>query len=117
MSVGSFVFMLHSHLPYYRKAGMWPFGEESVYECMLETYIPLLNSIGNLWDDGIAAKITLGITPVLAEQLSDEHFKLGFEKYLAGCNTLPDVDISFWSVRNQVKTLASYLDEIIKLNT
>ena len=28
MSVGQFVFMLHSHLPYYRKAGMWPFGEE-----------------------------------------------------------------------------------------
>ncbi|MBP7464376.1 MAG: hypothetical protein KA793_08560 [Bacteroidales bacterium] len=40
-----------------------------------------------------------------------------FEKYLAGCNTLPDVDISFWSVRNQVKTLASYLDEFTKLNT
>ena len=29
MSVGQFVFMLHSHLPYYRKAGMWPFGEEN----------------------------------------------------------------------------------------
>ena len=32
MSVGQFVFMLHSHLPYYRKAGMWPFGEENLYE-------------------------------------------------------------------------------------
>ena len=37
MSVGQFVFMLHSHLPYYRKAGMWPFGEENLYECMAET--------------------------------------------------------------------------------
>ena len=36
MAVGQFVFMLHSHLPYYRKAGMWPFGEENLYECMSE---------------------------------------------------------------------------------
>ena len=50
MSVGQFVFMLHSHLPYYRKAGMWPFGEENLYECMAETYIPLLNAISELYD-------------------------------------------------------------------
>lgn len=82
MSVGSFVFMLHSHLPFYRKAGMWPFGEESVYECMAETYIPILNAIGDLWDEGIPAKLTIGLTPILAEQLNDEHLKQGFEKFL-----------------------------------
>ena len=50
MTVGQFVFMLHSHLPYYRKAGMWPFGEENLYECMAETYVPLLNAISELYD-------------------------------------------------------------------
>jgi len=82
MSIGSFVFMLHSHLPYYRKAGMWPFGEENLYECMAETYIPLLNIISELYDEGIKAKLTVGITPILAEQLNDEYLKDGFEKYL-----------------------------------
>ena len=82
MSVGSFVFMLHSHLPYYRKAGMWPFGEENLYECMAETYIPILNAVSELYEEGIKAKITLGITPILAEQLNDEHLKEGFIKYL-----------------------------------
>ncbi|OGI22894.1 MAG: hypothetical protein A2255_05690 [Candidatus Melainabacteria bacterium RIFOXYA2_FULL_32_9] len=82
MSIGSFVFMLHSHLPYYRKAGMWPFGEENLYECMAETYIPLLNVIGDLYEEGIKAKLTVGITPILAEQLNDEHLKDGFVKYL-----------------------------------
>jgi 1,4-alpha-glucan branching enzyme len=82
VGVGSFVFMLHSHLPFYRKAGMWPFGEESVYECMAESYIPLLNAIDELWDEGIPAKLTIGITPVLAEQLADAHINAGFEKYL-----------------------------------
>ena len=82
MSVGSFVFMLHSHLPYYRKAGMWPFGEENLYECMCETYVPLLNAISELYDEGIKAKLTVGITPILGEQLNDEHLQNGFVKYL-----------------------------------
>jgi 1,4-alpha-glucan branching enzyme len=76
--------MLHSHLPFYRKAGMWPFGEESFYECMMETYIPLLNMVAELWDEGIPAKITIGITPILAEQMADEHLKHGFGQYLEG---------------------------------
>ncbi|MBP6746987.1 DUF1957 domain-containing protein [bacterium] len=83
MSIGSFVFMLHSHLPFYRKAGMWPFGEESVYECMAETYIPLLNAVDDLLQEGIKAKLTIGLTPVLCEQLADEHLKQGFEKFLS----------------------------------
>lgn len=82
MSVGQFVFMLHSHLPYYRKAGMWPFGEENLYECMAETYIPLLSAIAELWDEGIKAKLTIGITPILAEQLNDDHLRDGFIKFL-----------------------------------
>jgi len=83
VSVGSFVFMLHSHLPYYRKAGMWPFGEESVFECMAETYIPLLNIIDELWQEKIPAKLTIGVTPILAEQLADKHLNEGFAKFLA----------------------------------
>ncbi len=83
MTVGSFVFMLHSHLPYYRMAGMWPFGEENLYECMSETYVPLLNAISELYEEeGIKAKLTVGITPILAEQLNDEHLKNGFVQYL-----------------------------------
>lgn len=80
--LGSFVLMLHSHLPYYRKAGMWPFGEENLYECMAETYLPLLNALYELKDEGIQAGITVGITPVLAEQLADDHLQQGFITYI-----------------------------------
>jgi len=61
---------------------MWPFGEESVFECMAESYIPLLNAIADLWEEGISAKLTIGITPILAEQLADEHLNKGFEKFI-----------------------------------
>ncbi len=61
---------------------MWPFGEESVYECMAETYIPLLNIIDELDKEGIKANLTIGITPVLAEQLADKHLNQGFLKFV-----------------------------------
>lgn len=82
MGFGSFVLMLHSHLPYYRKHGMWPSGEENLYECMAETYLPLLNILNELKEEGIRAKITLGITPILAEQLADSRIQEGFVQYL-----------------------------------
>jgi len=49
---------------------------------MAETYVPLLNMIAELYDEGVKAKLTIGITPVLAEQLNDDHLKQGFVEYL-----------------------------------
>ncbi|MGH9547722.1 MAG: DUF1957 domain-containing protein, partial [Terriglobales bacterium] len=95
--------MLHSHLPFYRKAGMWPFGEESVYECMAETYVPLLNAIADLWDEGIPAKLTIGITPILAEQLADPHLNAGFDKFLADRIDAAQQDEVRYSQRNEHK--------------
>jgi 1,4-alpha-glucan branching enzyme len=76
--VGAFTFMLHSHLPYARQAGMWPHGEEWVHEAIAETYVPLLNALYDLREEGVPFRLTIGITPILAEQLADplivEHF-------------------------------------------
>jgi 1,4-alpha-glucan branching enzyme len=76
--VGAFTFMLHSHLPYARQAGMWPHGEEWVHEAIAETYVPLLNALYDLREEGVPFHLTIGITPVLAEQLADplivDHF-------------------------------------------
>jgi len=71
---------------------MWPFGEESVYECMAETYIPLLNAVDDLLQEGLQAKLTVGLTPVLCEQLADEHTKKGFETYLTQRITAAEKD-------------------------
>ena len=77
-TIGAFTFVLHSHLPYARQAGMWPHGEEWVHEAIAETYVPLLDALNDLIADGVDFKLTIGITPILAEQLADplivEHF-------------------------------------------
>ncbi len=71
MKVGAFTFVLHSHLPYCRNAGRWPHGEEWLHEAASETYIPLLDALYDLKQEGCRYRLTLGITPVLVEQLAD----------------------------------------------
>jgi 1,4-alpha-glucan branching enzyme len=71
MKVGAFMFVLHSHLPYCRNAGRWPHGEEWIHEAASETYIPLLDALYDLKEEGCPFKLTLGITPVLVDQLAD----------------------------------------------
>lgn len=82
MKLGGFTFVLHTHMPFYRGAGMWPHGEENLHEVMAETYIPLLQALTDLYEAGITAKITLGITPVLLEQLADPLVIQHFEEYV-----------------------------------
>lgn len=79
---GAFTFVLHSHLPYVRLAGRWPHGEEWIHEAATETYIPLLKTLFDLKDQGIAFRLTIGITPVLAEQLSDETVLENLDNFL-----------------------------------
>jgi len=85
--LGAFTFVLHSHLPYCRMAGRWPHGEEWIHEATSETYLPLLNALYDLREEGVPFHLTLGITPVLAEQLVDplllDHFVLFMQDKIA----------------------------------
>lgn len=78
-----FVLVLHAHLPYVRAHGMWPFGEETLYEVVAEVYLPLARMLERLEAEGVPAPLTLGITPVLSEQLADPRVKEGFLRYTA----------------------------------
>ncbi len=81
-ALGAFTFVLHSHLPYARLAGRWPHGEEWIHEAATETYIPLLQTLYDLKEEGIPFRLTLGITPTLAEQLTDADVLNHLDQYL-----------------------------------
>jgi 1,4-alpha-glucan branching enzyme len=81
-SIGSFTFVLHSHLPYVIAHGKWPHGMDWLNEASAETYVPLLNVLNELLEEGYSPKMTIGISPVLCEQLSDQSFKEEFSSYL-----------------------------------
>ncbi|NCQ27057.1 MAG: DUF1957 domain-containing protein [Armatimonadetes bacterium CG_4_10_14_3_um_filter_66_18] len=90
---GSFVLVLHGHVPYMLGHGTWPHGSEMVMEAAAETYLPLLATFERLVEEGISPRVSMGLTPVLLEQLADPRFKEWFSGYL--------VDKRNGAVRNQ----------------
>jgi 1,4-alpha-glucan branching enzyme len=56
--------VLHTHMPYVEGFGTWPFGEEWLWEAIATSYLPLLDLL-----DEAPGRVTLSLTPVLADQL------------------------------------------------
>lgn len=79
---GGFAFVLHSHIPYVLAHGQWPHGTDWLTEAAAESYIPLLDALNELISEGISPQITVGLTPILCEQLADEAFKDEFTDWL-----------------------------------
>jgi 1,4-alpha-glucan branching enzyme len=73
--IGNYGLFLHAHLPYVLHHGRWPQGSEWLCEAAAETYLPLLEMFDELIQEGFHPKITMDISPVLAEQLSASSFK------------------------------------------
>ncbi|HET8713970.1 MAG TPA: 1,4-alpha-glucan branching protein domain-containing protein [Gemmatimonadales bacterium] len=77
-----FVLTLHGHLPYVLHHGRWPHGSVWLSEGALDSYLPLIEVLQTLERERVPAPITLGITPVLANQLSHPSFVSEFEAYM-----------------------------------
>lgn len=60
-TVGSLAIVLHSHMPYVESFGVWPFGEEWLWKATAECYLRVADTIAG-------HPVTVGITPVLADQ-------------------------------------------------
>ena len=108
--LGTFTFVLHSHIPYCRLAGRWPHGEEWLHEAIAETYIPLLIALYDLRAEGVPFRITIGLTPVLLEQLADLDIRDHFVQYLDAEIAAANEDIPRFGEEEQphLEYLASY---------
>jgi 1,4-alpha-glucan branching enzyme len=88
-----FVFTLHSHLPYMLNHGRWPHGSDWLCEAALDTYLPLLEVFQGLEAAAVPAPVTIGFTPVLANQLVSPTFVSEMEAFLeqriAACAAAP----------------------------
>jgi 1,4-alpha-glucan branching enzyme len=88
-----FVLTLHSHLPYVLNHGRWPHGSDWITEAAIDTYLPLIESLTALDAEGVRAPVTVGFTPILANQLASDAFRGELERYfeqrLAHCDEAP----------------------------
>jgi 1,4-alpha-glucan branching enzyme len=87
------VVMLHSHLPYVLNHGRWPHGSDWICEAAIDTYLPLIEKFRALDTLNIAAPVTIGFTPILANQLEHPTFVKELEAYfdqrLGFCDEAP----------------------------
>ena len=108
MTIGYFGLILHGHIPWCKKSGTWPAGEEWLMEAMYETYIPMLNILRELKENGIKTAITINITPILAEQLADEYMKQRFTEYMENLISRTKNDIKRFDNYQERRTIAEY---------
>jgi 1,4-alpha-glucan branching enzyme len=57
---GDLAIVLHSHMPYVEGFGTYPFGEEWLFDAFARSHLPVLE---------VAERLTMTVTPVLADQL------------------------------------------------
>ena len=79
---GSFVLALHGHMPWVLHHGRWPHGEHWLFEAAVGVYLPILSVLDELDEAGIHGALSLGLTPVLLEQLRHPTFRSGLDHYL-----------------------------------
>jgi 1,4-alpha-glucan branching enzyme len=88
-----FALTLHSHLPYVLNHGRWPHGSDWLCEAAFDTYLPLIETLRVLEVEGVPAPVTLGVTPVLANQLASPAFLAELEAFftqrLLACDEAP----------------------------
>jgi 1,4-alpha-glucan branching enzyme len=108
-ALGSLCIVLHGHLPYVLHHGSYPHGEAWLYEAAAETYLPLLDMIGEVALHNARPAMTIGLTPVLLEQLAHERFKSGFLAYLKERIDRANQDRKEFEQRNDLH--AAYLAE------
>ncbi len=80
-SVGSFVLVLHTHLPFVLGHGRWPHGSDWLHEVVAGSYLPLLKALQDA-AAGHRVRVTLDVSPVLAEQLAAPAFRREFEEFV-----------------------------------
>ncbi len=106
MAQGTFCLVLHGHLPWVLHHGRWPHGEDWLHEAASETWLPLFGVLDRLAADGIRPAWSVGMTPVLLEQLSHPRFVHAFPAWLAERRTQARSDEAEFSRRGDVDLAA-----------
>src|SRR5579862_7899187 len=83
MPKGYLQFVLHAHLPYVRHPEYDRFLEERwLFEALTETYIPLVKFFDRMRAENVPFKLTLSVSPTLANMLEDELLRERYVRHL-----------------------------------
>lgn len=94
MPIGYLSLVLHAHLPFVRHPEHPSFLEEDwLFEAMTECYLPLIAVLRKLAEDKVSCRLTLSISPPLAEMLDDILLQTRYRSYLVSRIELADQEV------------------------
>lgn len=79
---GSFMLVLHTHMPFLKQAGRWPVGEEWLFQAWGEAYLSVLDVLDRQRELGRTGVATLGLTPLVVRQMEDPGLLERFHAWL-----------------------------------
>jgi 1,4-alpha-glucan branching enzyme len=83
-SPGEVALVLHTHLPYLRRHGVWPVGEEWLFQAWGTSWLPVTRLLERLAGEGFTDVLTLGVSPMVAHQVADRRLGDDLGTWLGG---------------------------------
>ncbi len=94
MAGGHIAILLHAHLPFIRHPEHDSFLEETwLFEAITESYIPLLDALGRLVDDGVRFRLTLSLSPTLVAMLRDPVLQGRYLDHMGRLTALAEAEV------------------------
>jgi 1,4-alpha-glucan branching enzyme len=109
---GYFALVLHAHLPFVRHPEHDRFLEENwLFEAITESYLPLLQNLQNWERDGLAAPVTLTLTPTLCSMLDDPLLRERYVRHMEELLELADKEVHRTHWEKPLNQLALFYHE------
>lgn len=113
MIKGYWVPVLHSHLPFIKHPQYEYFLEEHwLFEAISECYIPLLRRLKQLESENIDFRLTISVTPPLAQMLDDTHLMQKYEKHLENQLLLAQKEVQRTKDDKNYKDIAQFYQDL-----
>ena len=103
---GEVAVVLHTHLPWLGGHGVWPVGEEWLFQAWADSWYPVTRMLLRLAEDGVRDVLTLGVTPLVAWQVADPRLRRDVGTWIAG---------NMWRGEEQRTTPLDVSDEVAAL--
>ena len=115
MSNGYLALVLHAHLPYVRHPEYEEFLEEDwLFEAITETYLPLLQVLWRMVDEGVPFQLTMSLTPTLCSMLRDPLLQDRYVRYIERAIELAKSELERTRGDSRLQELARmYLERFI----
>lgn len=91
---GSLIIFLHAHLPYVNHPEHeYSLEENWLFEAAIETYIPLLDMLDTMAEEGLAPHLTLSLSPSLTEMFNSPRLQKRLLRHMANLTALAEAEI------------------------